>query len=153
MGIITRFWNYQKKALTGRVIFTIRDCVVQDNIELGMSFFTNPQNNIHTHMLVDISNVTFINNSKALYNNLHTHTQMLKISNCTFKKQRTRDYVIHIESNQSNQTILEKSTIEQYHGIGGDCSVLYIRNMSNFTISDTLITTAQASLYLHQLLP
>ncbi len=133
------------------VTIMIRHCLVQSIV--GTGIFFRQRSIANTIMKFEISYVSFIKNSRALYMTFSSNgNQTTNISSCTFRNHRITPEVrskavITINGNQAQQqtktkhfrVILEKSSLEGNKGFHGDCSVLHVGNMKGITLNNITI--------------
>ena len=111
----------------------IEDCVFDNNKETGVEVL-NRRNGI---LLTEISNTSFISNSRAIAFLLNSINA--KISECRFTN-HTGNRVVNIDT--SGSVVIEKSSLQGNREPNGDkdCSVLSIDSIYNVTLSDVNIT-------------
>ena len=117
----------------------ILDCLFIDNEDNAV----NIQSTLSDTEIL-ISGVSFLNNSGAIYlywnGNLVTDKQ-IRISECNFTNQIKEPIFMVSDGNaQNDHMILEKSSFHGNKGLMSDCSVLYVQDVANFTLSNVNIT-------------
>ena len=150
------------KMITGAIandsiVVEVSNCSVKHNARTGITVDRNSRNELMP-MHTEITNVTFINNSRALYllfgswdeKNYHRVT---KVSECHFYSHKpsplyTKHYVALVKSDgyliKNNEVIIENCSFKGNEGVG-DCSVLYVDLMNNIKLNNVDISDNQCT--------
>ena len=124
----------------------IEDCIFDSNKDTGVKVLNHGNDN---QLLTDISNTSFISNSRAI--DFWLNSIDAKISECRFTN-HTGKSVVDISTGSivisttgpvdfhiTGSVVIEKSSLQGLNG-GKDCSVLSINSVDNVTLNDLNIT-------------
>ena len=126
---------YTSSGLTSKQ-YIITECSVQNNSGTGMVL--NGYNEPHTTTRIQISKINFLGNLEALKMENVQLVSEVSICECNFTNHRTNSVTITGEDFHS--VILKKSFFKESGRHDIECSVLFVSNTPNLTLSDVNIT-------------
>lgn len=144
-GIV--IYMYTGAAIDTSIVVHVHHCLIENNTGTGITINRSSRDTL-IRMQTDISNVTFINNSRALYllfavyggKNDHRVT---RISECTFYNHRlsskyVEKSVLVVKTKlypvKNNSVVIEKCSFKGNQGPAGNYSALYVEKMNNITL-------------------
>ena len=116
----------------------IEDCIFDSNMDTGIK--VRNRNN-YDNLWTEISDTTFINNSRAISVNTEWRGIEAKISKCRFSNHTGNEVITIINEYITSMVTIEKSSFQHNRKLNGDkCSVLSIESVNNITLSNVNIT-------------
>ena len=131
------------------ILVNVSNCLIENNTETGM-IINQSSKDLLNPMYSDVSNVSFNNNSRALYLSFASWDEtndkrVTRISECTFSNSRLspEHYLLHVVVVKSKlfivkniSVVIEKCEFKGNQGPAGNYSALYIEEMSNVTLDN-----------------